>query len=48
MEWETPSFSEIDMSSEIGSYQEEDDPGRREDFHLQAGAPKLASNKSDS
>jgi coenzyme PQQ precursor peptide PqqA len=28
MNWETPSFEEIDMSAEIGSYQgEEDDNG---------------------
>ena len=25
--WETPSFEEIDMSAEIGSYQGEDDNG---------------------
>ncbi|HYP87804.1 MAG TPA: pyrroloquinoline quinone precursor peptide PqqA [Polyangiaceae bacterium] len=25
MTWETPSFEEIDMSAEIGSYQGEDD-----------------------
>jgi len=27
MNWETPSFEEIDMSAEIGSYQGEDDNG---------------------
>jgi coenzyme PQQ precursor peptide PqqA len=27
MNWETPSFVEIDMSAEIGSYQGEDDNG---------------------
>ena len=27
MSWETPSFVEIDMSAEIGSYQGEDDNG---------------------
>jgi coenzyme PQQ precursor peptide PqqA len=27
MDWETPSFEEIDMSAEIGSYQGEDDNG---------------------
>jgi coenzyme PQQ precursor peptide PqqA len=27
MRWETPSFIEIDMSAEIGSYQGEDDNG---------------------
>jgi len=27
MTWETPSFEEIDMSAEIGSYQGEDDNG---------------------
>ena len=26
MEWETPSFAEIDMSSEIGGYQGDFDP----------------------
>ncbi len=25
--WETPTFEEIDMSAEIGSYQGEDDNG---------------------
>jgi coenzyme PQQ precursor peptide PqqA len=28
MEWETPSFTEIDMSAEIGAYQAEDDRDR--------------------
>jgi coenzyme PQQ precursor peptide PqqA len=27
MEWETPSFTEIDMSAEIGAYQGDDSPG---------------------
>jgi coenzyme PQQ precursor peptide PqqA len=27
MNWETPSFEEIDMSAEIGSYQGEEDNG---------------------
>jgi len=27
MSWETPSFVEIDMSAEIGSYEGEDDDG---------------------
>jgi coenzyme PQQ precursor peptide PqqA len=27
MNWETPTFEEIDMSAEIGSYQGEDDNG---------------------
>ena len=26
-DWETPTFEEIDMSAEIGSYQGEDDNG---------------------
>ena len=26
MDWETPSFIEIDMSAEIGGYQGEEDP----------------------
>jgi len=26
MDWETPSFSEIDMSAEIGAYQSDDAP----------------------
>jgi len=27
MNWETPTFEEIDMSAEIGSYQGEEDNG---------------------
>ena len=28
MIWETPSFEELRMDAEIGSYQEDDGPGR--------------------
>jgi len=33
MDWETPSFEEIDMNAEIGSYQEDSD-GREDDDRI--------------
>ena len=32
MTWESPSFVEIDMSAEIGAYQEDFDPQQERDY----------------
>ena len=39
MEWTTPTWSEIKMDAEIGSYQEDFDPGRDPIVESAAAAP---------
>lgn len=43
MEWETPAFTEIDMSAEIGGYQGEPGPEPAPDF----ASPEDAKSSED-
>ncbi len=42
MQWETPAFTEIDMSAEIGGYQGEPGPDPRPDYFVAPDAPAPA------
>ena len=45
MEWETPSFTEIDMSAEIGGYQGDSDPEPWPEY-VEAERPALSDGES--
>jgi coenzyme PQQ precursor peptide PqqA len=48
MEWETPSFTEIDMSAEIGAYQGDDSPARPDPSEPQFSEPEQLAQRTAS
>ncbi len=51
MRWETPSFTEVRMDAEIGSYQDDFDPAREEPAFViglrGTGAPAAEATSAD-
>ena len=47
MSWTTPEFDEIKMDAEIGSYQDDFDPGREVPAFLWAVSPAMTANREE-